>query len=386
MRVDGIAIAIIIAAGGLVTGAAGAAAQGAPRAANGAACTIVGTAAADTLYGTRANDVSCGLGGNDRIAGGAGRDTVDGGAGADRLDGGDGVDLVLGGNGTDQVAGGPGADRVAGGDGADTLVVTAVDLCVAPAGDTMVGSCAVDAAGPAIAEVSLPAQITAGSELVVTWRITDAAGVGLLDDGGPATWMQIGGAPGWLSWCGFQVPATRIAGDALDGTYRATCLIPTGVPNDQYGIHIGAYDLAGTTTPATERGTFRIAGGTDDTAPPVVTSVAIEGAIPGPGGTLVLTWRAADPSGIDYVLPWIFGPNGLLVTQPNGEQWFGMPTSPVRTSGDATDGRYRQELPASTLLAPGTYKVWFSGRDLPGNRFYDGGPSGTGYLTFAVSG
>mgnify|MGYP003345582116 CR=1 FL=1 len=59
-------------------------------------------------------------------------------------------------------------------------------------------------------------------------------------------------------------PEHRCAGDALDGTYRAICLIPTGVPNDQYGIHIGAYDLAGTTTPATERGTFRIAGGTDE--------------------------------------------------------------------------------------------------------------------------
>ncbi len=356
-----------------------------PRAANGQACTIVGTAAADTLRGTKGNDVICGLGGNDRMLGGTGSDTLDGGAGADRLSGEGGTDLLLGGLAVDTLDGGAAADRIVGGDGNDAVTAGTGDVCAAPGGDSMTGTCTADTAGPVISAVSVAAQVAAGSLLTVTWRLADATGVGILE-GGPASWLQIGGAPGWLTWCGFQIPATRLSGDALDGTYQATCAIPAGVPNGEYGLWIGAYDLAGTTTPADERATFRIGGGTDDTTAPVVTEVRLGGPVPGPGGTLILEWRAADPSGIDYVLPWVFGPNGLLVSQPSGAQWFGMGSDPVRLTGDGTDGTYRQSLPASAELVPGVYSVWFSGRDVPGNRFYDGGPGGTGYLTFTVPG
>jgi hypothetical protein len=84
----------------------------APKAANGAACTIVGTAKNDVLKGTAKNDVICGLGGNDTITGLGGNDVIDGGTGNDTIDGGVGNDTLLGGVGNDKLTGGSGTDTV----------------------------------------------------------------------------------------------------------------------------------------------------------------------------------------------------------------------------------------------------------------------------------
>lgn len=355
-----------------------------PRAADGSRCTIVGTASADTLRGTRRDDVICGLGGNDRISGGAGRDTIDGGAGADTILGEDGGDLILGGDGTDTLNGGASADRIVSGAGRDAVTATTTDTCAAPGEDALAGACIPDTDGPVISEIDVPAEATPGAPLVVTWRATDATGLGLLE-GGPASWVYLSGAPGWITWCGFPVPSERISGTALDGRYRIVCPVPAAVPNGEYGVRIGAYDLGGAGSSVDDAGTFRIAAGSADQEAPVVSDVTRIGAVPGPGGTLVLEYRATDATGIDYVLPWVFGPNGRL-TNEAGALWFGMGEDPVRLSGDARDGRYRVALPAVQDLAAGTYQVWFSGRDTLGSRMYDGGPTGVGYLSFVVPG
>jgi hypothetical protein len=52
-----------------------------PAAANGQACTVLGTLADDLLVVQHARDVVCGLGGNDTIIGGDGDDVLDGGSG-----------------------------------------------------------------------------------------------------------------------------------------------------------------------------------------------------------------------------------------------------------------------------------------------------------------
>lgn len=96
-------------------------AEAATYTADGARCTVVGTAGADRLVGTTSRDVICGLGGNDVIVGGGGNDVLAGGAGADIVSGGDGTDVVRGGLGPDQVAGGSGGDEVSGGTGGDVL-------------------------------------------------------------------------------------------------------------------------------------------------------------------------------------------------------------------------------------------------------------------------
>jgi len=374
-------VLVVLAA---AVGAAAPAAAQVQRAADGSRCTIVGTERADTLRGTRRDDVICGLGGNDRIFGGTGRDTIDGGAGADTVAGDDGMDLLLGGDGTDMLNGGASADRVVGGTGRDAVTATSADTCAAPGEDAVTGACTPDIAGPAISEIAIPAEAVPGTPLVVTWRVTDATGVGYLD-GGPATYLFISGAPGWITWCGFPVPAEQVSGTSQDGRFRVSCPVPSAVPNGTYGIQIGAYDLGGAGTTIDDAGTFRIAAGSADQEAPLVTDVTRIGPVPGPGETLVLEYRAADPAGIAYVLPWVFGPNGHL-TNAAGLQWFAMSEDPVLLSGDAMDGRYRVRLPAVPDLAAGTYQVWFSGRDTLGNRMYDGGPSGSGYISFVVPG
>jgi Tol biopolymer transport system component len=81
-------------------------------AANGARCTIIGTAAADALVGTHRKDVLCGRGGKDQMLGRGGNDILDGGPGKDRLDAGPGNDVIFARDGArDDVLGGRGFDR-----------------------------------------------------------------------------------------------------------------------------------------------------------------------------------------------------------------------------------------------------------------------------------
>jgi Ca2+-binding RTX toxin-like protein len=90
--------AIVLLGGGW---AAPASAKPKLKAANGSACTVVGTNGNDRLQGTARDDVLCGLGGNDTLTGNGGNDVLDGGAGDDSLLGGAGADTHLGGPGAD---------------------------------------------------------------------------------------------------------------------------------------------------------------------------------------------------------------------------------------------------------------------------------------------
>jgi Ca2+-binding RTX toxin-like protein len=92
-----------------------------PPAANGAVCTITGTAAGEVLDGTAGDDVICGLGGDDTINGLGGNDVLDGGKGADTIDGGADNDRLSGGDQDDQLSGGAGIDVFTGGAHNDTI-------------------------------------------------------------------------------------------------------------------------------------------------------------------------------------------------------------------------------------------------------------------------
>ncbi|MFI5895591.1 hypothetical protein ACIA5D_36405 [Actinoplanes sp. NPDC051513] len=116
-----------LAAAMISTGLAGAAwlpasaAAAVPAAANGQACTVIGTNGNDRLRATHAREVVCGLGGNDTLIGGSGKDVLDGGPGTDTVSGGPGTDILYGGSGNDKLAGGAGNDVVDGGAGNDRL-------------------------------------------------------------------------------------------------------------------------------------------------------------------------------------------------------------------------------------------------------------------------
>lgn len=122
----------------------------APTAADGPACTIVGTRGDDLLVGTPGRDVICGGPGNDRIYGQGGNDVLRGGPGNDKIYGRGGNDIIRGGSGNDRlygdagadrILGGPGSDRIEGGDGNDRLSGrSGDDVLVGGAGrDTLAG-------------------------------------------------------------------------------------------------------------------------------------------------------------------------------------------------------------------------------------------------------
>jgi hypothetical protein len=361
------------------------------------ACTITGTSGPDRLVGTPGDDVICGLGGNDVLVGGGGNDTLIGGPGNDDIRGNIGRDVLSGDGGRDSVHGGPGADAMSGGTGRDRLVAgTRGDACAEDA-ETVVGSCRIDRDGPTFEDITVPATVTAGETLVVTWRVTDPSGVGS-PSSDPTTsagsWIYLTGAPGWVLWCGFQVPVTVTGTTPTSAEFRAECLVPATAPNGEYGVRFNAIDSLfnsalfsdGRFTDDVTR-TFMVTGGSDDASAPVVSEMTVTDSEVTPGGTVTIRWRATDESGVAYVVPWAFGPNGFLVDLATGELWMSS-GEPTRISGDAQDGIYEVTVDISERAPAGLYTLWASAGDTIGNREFftvDQGPDGA-WGTFTIGG
>jgi hypothetical protein len=345
-----------------------------------AACTITGTARADRLVGTARDDVICGLGGNDTLIGNGGNDILMGGPGNDTLNGGVGRDVLLGEAGRDTLTGGTQADQFKGGADRDRLIAgTAGDTCATDGGDQVTGACQSDLTAPVISEITFSSQVDAGSTLTVAWRVTDSSGIYEMAEG-PTTWLRIGGTSGWVTWCDFTLIGSRVSGDRFDGKYEASCVLPVNVVNDQYSLFLGAVDLFGNSTNTDGSDTFTLVNGSSDVAAPVVSDFGLSAAAFAPGDSITLSWRATDETGASYVIPWAFGPNGLLVDD-SGAVWMSYGT-PTLVLGDAFDGRYELTVQLSALAIPGTYTIWLSIGDVLGNKVFrpdsmDGIPYGS---------
>jgi hypothetical protein len=379
-------LALTLAASiGIALAPAALAAKSAPVTVGSLRCTIVGTSGNDTLSGTTRNDVICGLGGNDRLAGNGGNDTIVGGPGNDSLDGGAGADMLLGGDGGDTLTGGAGADTFIGGTGTDSLTAgTTGDTCAPDAIDPVTGACTVDMTAPTISDVSVPATVTAGSTLTVSWRVTDPSGVADMAGSTPS-WMKVGGSSGWVStWCAFPTIATRVSGTAGDGRFQATCQLPATVVNDVYSVWIGASDVFGNTAETSGSDGFTVVGGSADSAPPVVTDLTISPANPSPGSAITFRWRATDETGVSYVIPWAFGPNGFLTNPETGVLWLSYDAG-VLVSGTPQDGTYAVTLQLNAAAPAGTYTIWLSRADVLGNRTYEAAIQNGAPVTFSVT-
>lgn len=347
-------------------------------------CTIVGTARAETLNGTAQNDVICGLGGNDRIFGNGGNDTLVGGLGNDSLSGGAGTDILLGVQGSDVLTGGTGADRLIGGSGRDAISAgTAGDSCASDTEDRITGSCAVDTSGPTISDVVVPSVVDAGTQLVVSWRVSDPSGTAD-SSGNPVTWMKIGGANGWIStWCAFPTLATPITDAVGDGRFQATCELPTSVVDGTYTVFIGAADVFGNTSETTGTDSFTVVAGASDAVPPTVTEFTFAPLSPAPGEELVFQWRATDETEVSYVMPWAFGPNGFLVDLATGKLWLDS-QSGILVSGTSKDGIYEIKLRVSPAAIAGTYTLWLSRGDTLGNKTFEPATKDGAPITFTI--
>jgi hypothetical protein len=347
-------------------------------------CTITGTARADRLVGTPGNDVICGLGGNDTLIGGGGDDVLIGGPGADTLSGGSGRDTLLGEGGRDTLTGGTQADAFVGGGDADRVVAgTPGDVCARDRSDVTSGACGSDTAKPTITQVVAPTSVTAGQTLTVSWQVSDLTGV--VDVGPPVAWMLIGGANGWIQWCGFPVEATRTSGSVQVGVYTASCVVPADAVNGTYSLWLGAVDVFGNRAERNGDISFDVVGGSADDSAPAISDFTIDRATAEPGQDLTFSWRAIDETGVRYAAVWVFGPNGLLVDPTTGRLWVDY-KAPTLTEGTDRDGTYTVTVPLSTTAQAGTYTIWVSTGDTLGNRTYSStAVDGTPYGSFTIS-
>ena len=216
-----------------------------------------------------------------------------------------------------------------------------------------------------ITNVRVPAEVQAGTPLVIRFRMTDPSGY-------QAPVAFVGGPSGWVSsWCGFGVAAVRVSGDQRDGEYEISCLVPTNAPSAGYIVRIGcectfpdtAEDSLFVTYP------FDLVGGSSDVSAPVIASSRINwfGEVAA-GSTFSVSTYATDESGIAYVVAWVDGPNGRT-TNDAGQPWASdMGLDTIARNGGVGWEQFVQTITLRDDATPGRYRLWFSVGDLIGNR------------------
>ena len=217
-----------------------------------------------------------------------------------------------------------------------------------------------------ITNVRVPAEVRAGTPLVIRFRMTDPSGY-------QAPVAFVGGTSGWVSsWCGFGVAAVRVSGDQRDGEYEISCLVPTNAPSAGYLVSIGCEcifpDVSVDALFVTYD--FNVVGGSSDVRVPEIGRAEITSAgVIRAGSTFEVTTLAKDESGIAYVVAWVDGPNGRI---PNdaGQPWASDMGLDSIVRSQAVNGweQFVQTITLRDDAAPGRYRLWFSVGDVIGNR------------------
>ena len=216
-----------------------------------------------------------------------------------------------------------------------------------------------------ITNVRVPAEVQAGTTLVIRFRMTDTSGY-------QAPVAFIGGPSGWVSnWCGFGVAATRVDGSQSDGEYEISCLLPTSAPSAGYIVQIGCECTFPESSgePWSVQYPFNLVGGSSDVSAPVVASSRINwfGEVAA-GSTFSVSTYATDESGIAYVVAWLDGPNGRIPTDA-GQPWASdMGLETIQRSGGVGWEQFVQTITLRDDASPGRYRIWFSVGDIIGNR------------------
>jgi hypothetical protein len=269
--------------------------------------------------------------------------------------------MLSGNEGSDTLGGGLGDDRLNGGAAPDVIDPGAgSNTCGSDTSDSMRGPCAIDTTGPIINNIVAPNVVTAGTTVTFTWRVRDASG---LDN----TNMRFGGYSGWItSWCGFVTVAERVSGTASDGTYRATCDVPANAVNGSYTVFLSATDMFGNNAAwdASSQLDFSITAGSADGSPPAVSDLSARV----DGGSVVVRWRATDPSGMGGQSAWL-AHNVYSFASVAGPYF--VYNSVVLVEGDAFDGVYEQRIDRRSIAPDGTYTVWLTVIDTLGNKNFN---------------
>ena len=321
---------------------------------------ITGGPGTDTIAGNTGDDQITGGGGDDSLSGNVGDDIIGGGPGNDRAKGDAGDDLLTGNDGSDTLIGGIGGDSLDGGPSPDVIDPGAgSNLCGSDATDSVRGRCTIDRTGVVLSDLVVPEVVTAGETMTVTWRATDAGGVS-------NTNMRFGGYSGWItSWCGFVTVADLVEGDALDGTYRASCDVPATAVNGSYTVFLMASDTFGNASAwdSSSQFDFSVAGGSADASPPTVSE--LQAGVD--GGSVVVRWRATDPAGVAGQSAWLA--HNVYSFASVAGPYFAY-NAVVLVEGDANDGIYEQRIDRRQIAPDGEYTVWLTVIDMLGNKSF----------------
>lgn len=216
-----------------------------------------------------------------------------------------------------------------------------------------------------ITNVRVPAEVQAGTPLVIRFRMTDPSGY-------QAPVAFVGGPSGWVtSWCGFGVAAVRVSGDQRDGEYEISCLVPSNAPSAGYLVSIGCECIFPESSgePWSVTYPFELVGGSGDVRVPVIASSRINwfGEVAA-GSTFSVSTYATDESGIAYVVAWVDGPNGRIINDA-GQPWAAdMGLDTIARNGGVGWEQFVQTITLRNDATPGRYRLWFSVGDSIGNR------------------
>ena len=214
--------------------------------------------------------------------------------------------------------------------------------------------------GPVISDISVPAIVKAGSSLTFRWRAADPDLVS-------ATGVRVGWASGIFSSCGFGELATLESGTTRDGEWSYTCRIPSNAVSTFYSVSIWASDMLGLSSDISYT-TFVVEGGNDDSSAPLYTNVSVENTV-SPGGTVVINWTLADPSGIEGAVMWVAGPTGFynLTSEKSYANYATLViTRDCNAAGDTCE--LTQSVQIDPTSPAGVYTLWVSATDKLGNK------------------
>jgi hypothetical protein len=217
-----------------------------------------------------------------------------------------------------------------------------------------------------ITNVRVPAEVQAGTALVIRFRMTDPSGY-------QTPMAFVGGPSGWIStWFGVGLAAVRVSGDQRDGEYEISALVPVNAPSAGYIVRIGCEckfpDASGDSLFVTYP--FDVVGGSSDVRVPEIGRAQITSSgMVRAGSTFEVTTLAKDESGIAYVVAWVDGPNGRT-TNEQLQPWasdMGL-DSVVRSQATKGWEQFVQTITLRSDATPGRYRLWFSVGDSIGNR------------------
>jgi hypothetical protein len=214
--------------------------------------------------------------------------------------------------------------------------------------------------GPVITDIAVPSIVKAGSSLTFRWRAADPDLVS-------ATGVRVGWASGIFSSCGFGELGTLESGTTRNGEWSYTCWIPSNAVSTFYSVSIWASDMLGLSSDISYT-TFVVEGGNDDASAPLYTNVSVENNV-SPGGTVVINWTLADPSGVEGAVMWVAGPTGFYNLESE-KSYANYAT--LEIARDCTSAGDTCELTQTVQIDPtspaGVYTLWVSATDKLGNK------------------